>query len=69
LVRVLAFGVILSAGAAEAKELAFELFSTKRGKFVKLSASGTKVLCHIPHDFPAKTLKDIWRVLSLDLVF
>ena len=38
------------------------------GKLVKLSAHGTKVLSLIPHHFHPYTLKDIWRVLVLDLV-
>jgi hypothetical protein len=40
----------------------------KCGKFVKLSAHGTKVLLFIPHHFHPYTLKDIWLVFVLDLV-
>jgi hypothetical protein len=42
--------------------------SAKCGKLVKLFTHGTKVLSHIPHHFHPYTLKDIWRVLVLDLV-
>jgi hypothetical protein len=41
----------------------------KCGKFVKLFAFGTKVLSMIPRDFHHNTLKDIWRVYSLNLIF
>jgi hypothetical protein len=41
----------------------------KCGKFVKLSAHGTEVLSLIPLHLHLYTLKDIWPVFDLNLVF
>jgi hypothetical protein len=43
--------------------------SAKCGKFVKFFIHGTEVLCMIQHGFHHNTLKDIWPILVLGLVF